>query len=66
MFFSVAVMRDTMLLGIPATLENPARSRIWICPAMQRLQKSSKINFTVTDFCMWGAQWRKSTGFLST
>ncbi|CAK0822424.1 unnamed protein product, partial [Prorocentrum cordatum] len=66
MFFSVAVMRDAMILGIPATLENPARSRIWICPAMQRLQTSNKINFTVTDFCMWGAQWRKSTGFLST
>ncbi|CAK0824773.1 unnamed protein product, partial [Prorocentrum cordatum] len=66
MFFSVAVMREAMLLGIPATLENPARSRIWICPATQRLQKSNKINFTVTDFCMWGAQWRKSTGFLST
>ncbi|CAK0811898.1 unnamed protein product [Prorocentrum cordatum] len=66
MFFSVAVMRDAMMLGIPATLENPARSRIWICPAMQRLQTSNMINFTVTDFCMWGAQWRKSTGFLST
>ncbi|CAK0789751.1 unnamed protein product, partial [Prorocentrum cordatum] len=66
MFFSVAVMRDAMLLGIPATLENPARSRIWICPAMQRLRKSNKINFTVTDFCMRGAQWRKSTSFLST
>lgn len=32
MRFTAAVMRLAILLHIPFTLENPARSRLWLCP----------------------------------
>jgi len=66
MVFSATVLRSCARLQIPATMENPGRSRIWLCPPIARLIDRPDFSFNLTEFCMWGMRWRKSTGFLST
>lgn len=66
MRFSASLMRLALLLMIPFTMENPARSRIWLCPAMLRLQRCRNTHFAIFEMCMFGCAWRKATGVLAT
>ena len=64
MLFSVRALRVCRDMRIPATLENPARSRLWLCPAIRGALKWRLSTLTTTEFCMWGRPWRKPTAFL--
>jgi hypothetical protein len=66
MVFSASVLRTCARFLIPATMENPGRSRIWLCPPIARLLGRPGFSFNLTEFCMWGMRWRKSTAFLAT
>lgn len=63
MRFSVQVMLLASVLCIPFTMENPSRSRIWLCPAVARMLRRRNINLFICEFCMFGTKWRKSTAF---
>ena len=65
MVFSAQVVRSCVQLCIPATLENPVRSRLWICPPMKYVLRLRNVVFNISEFCQWGTPWRKSTGFLA-
>eukprot|EP00438_Fugacium_kawagutii_P032643 Skav206865 [mRNA] locus=scaffold898:55024:69937:- [translate_table: standard] len=64
MRFSVQVCMLCILLGIPFTLENPATSRIWICPPMQALLRRRGVSYVDVDFCAFNKPWRKRTRFV--
>ena len=61
MTFSASILRLCSRLIIPCALENPATSRIWLCPALAAACRLSPIRFIKTDFCMYGMPWRKRT-----
>ena len=61
MRFSVAVMKLACLLYLPFTLENPARSRIWLCPPMLKMSRNHHISLETFEMCMFGCLWRKAT-----
>ena len=65
MRFSVHLLNLTWRFNIPATMENPERSRIWLCPPVLQLFRKKHVTFSVTHFCGWGTPWRKATGFLA-
>ena len=50
---------------VPVSLENPSTSILWCTPQINYLRRSSTVRRVVTDFCMWGMPWRKSTAFLT-
>ena len=50
---------------IPWVLENPATSKCWLLPELKKLEASSRCVAFFTDFCQFGAAWRRSTKFLS-
>ena len=50
--------------GIPWILENPATSKCWLLPPLQRLAASSHVCTVLTDFCQHGCAWRKRTKLL--
>ena len=65
MWLGVRFARACRAFGIPWSIENPARSRLWIAPQMSKLSRMRNVVFSVTHYCMWGASWRKPTGFLT-
>ena len=65
MRFSAAVLRACVAHRIPASLENPRLSRIWLCPPIASILRNSKFQFHIVDFCMFGTAWKKPTGILS-
>ena len=65
MRFSVTVLLWCGLLGIPATLENPARSRIWLCPPIVALLRRNFCRQFETHYCFWGKLFKKATIFLA-
>ena len=50
-------------MRVPASIENPATSRLWIAPPILRSLAASNVSVQVTDFCQWGASWMKATMF---
>jgi hypothetical protein len=65
MRFSAALLHLAWELHIPATLENPDRSRLWLCPPIRSLLRRSMVNRFVTHYCSWGMPYKKATGFLA-
>lgn len=65
MRFSVAVLLLCLKLRIACTLENPARSRLWLCPSVQQLLRKRFVSWQVCEFCMFGTSWKKPTAILS-
>jgi hypothetical protein len=49
---------------LPWILENPQTSRIWYVTALQNLDEDPRVQTYVTDFCRYGAKWRKRTRFM--
>lgn len=64
MRFSALLLRLARSFNFPATLENPARSRLWLCPPIKSLINKKFTQFAITHYCAWGTQWKKATGFL--
>lgn len=63
--FMVSFCFLAISLSVPWTIENPARSYAWLAPPMARLLKASGVNTWVTEYCMFGLPWRKSTWFVA-
>eukprot|EP00959_Pyramimonas_sp_CCMP1952_P293538 6139137-Pyramimonas_sp.AAC.1 len=63
--FSCSVLRLCSRLVIPAALENPAASRLWICPPMKHILSLKTASIYRADFCMFNRPWRKRTQFIS-
>ena len=59
------LIRELDSQKLPWLFEHPHSSKAWYLPELQRLQGSSHVQTVVTDFCQWGAKWRKRTRFLS-
>lgn len=64
MRFSVFIMHLALALYIPCTLENPARSRIWLCPPVLNLGRRRRTQRVFFEMCMFGAPWTKPTSLL--
>ena len=62
--FSCSVLFAARHMQIPAGMENPACSRLWLIPPVKRLQSCARVSEVVTDFCQWGADWLKPTRLL--
>eukprot|EP00438_Fugacium_kawagutii_P006869 Skav205284 [mRNA] locus=scaffold1690:137803:145924:+ [translate_table: standard] len=62
--FSVRFMLLCLSLYVSCTLENPAKSRLWICPPMVHFLRRRAVQNVVTEFCAYGTAWRKSTRFI--
>lgn len=61
MRFTLQIMMLAATLMLPWTFENPARSRIWLCPSVLRMLRRRCCTFTVFEMCMFGTSWRKPT-----
>lgn len=64
MRFTARVLRIALELIIPFTLENPARSRLWICPPILAIRRRRHVVHQQVEYCSFGEAWRKSTLFL--
>ena len=64
MRFSAALLILGWRLRVPGTLENPERSRLWLCPPIKAVLRKRDVQFAVTHFCGWGTPYRKATAFL--
>lgn len=65
MNFSASVLLLCRRHVIPAALENPAGSRIWLCKPIAAVRKWAVSREIVTDYCQFGEAWRKRTRILS-
>ena len=61
---SVRIFQTCLECLVPVTLENPASSRLWLCPGVLKLARHRRCNMTTVEFCMFGTPWRKSTSIL--
>lgn len=50
--------------SIPWILENPATSKCWFLPPLQKLEHSPHVMPVITDFCQYDTCWRKRTKLL--
>ena len=53
-------------LGLPFVIENPANSRLWKWPALQRELRHHSISDVVLDMCCFDAAWKKPTRLVGT
>ena len=62
MRFSVQLLTLCLLFQIPFTMENPATSRLWLCPQVQQLMRRKNVKcWTGTvEFCMFNTPWPSS------
>lgn len=60
-----SVIQDCLDLSILVLVENPWMSYLWDQPEWQEIRRCKQVGFFTTDFCMWGAPWRKRTRFLT-
>eukprot|EP00972_Heterocapsa_arctica_P005234 776240-Heterocapsa_arctica.AAC.1 len=58
---SCGLMRLGRRMMLPCTLENPHTSRAWITPPMSAIIRLPGCSDALTQFCMYGKPWRKST-----
>ena len=65
MRFSCRVLHLARRLRLPFTLENPQRSRLWICPPFRNLMRCTCVYVMDVTFCSFGTPWKKPTKFLS-
>ena len=63
MRFSCAVLRLALALHLPWTMENPQRSRLWICPPVLNLLRRRHTTAKEVHFCAFGTPWKKPTKF---
>ncbi len=63
--FSAGVLLLAARCGVPATVENPATSRIWKLPCFVQVARHPAARSWRSDFCQDGTPWRKRTRLLS-
>ena len=61
MRFSCAVLLLALVYHIPWTLENPERSRLWLCPSVQNIFRGRAVQLVDVTFCAFGMAWKKPT-----
>ena len=66
MRFTVRVLLLALTLGLAFTLENPALSRLWICPPILALMRRRFVTLQQVEYCMFDTAWKKPTKFLAT
>ena len=59
--FSLRIVRACLRVGTPVALENPGSSWMWQVPSLQRLCRDRTSHNCTTDYCSFGARWRKRT-----
>ena len=59
--FKVRLMILALVHFVPFTVENPRRSRLWICPPMVAFLRRRTVQIGLVDYCMFGMPWKKST-----
>ena len=64
MRFSCAVLRLAISFGLPFTMENPHRSRLWICPPVLQILRRRVTVWREVHFCAFGTPWKKPTRIL--
>ena len=64
MRFSVWLLTLGLRFQVRGTMENPARSRLWLCPPVQYLLRRNLVTWVETHYCAWGKPYKKPTGFL--
>ena len=64
MRFSVWLLTLGLRFQARGTMENPARSRLWLCPPVQYLLRRNLVTWVETHYCAWGKPYKKPTGFL--
>ena len=62
---SINIFEEAAKHGVPAILENPATSRLFLVPQVRRMIRLGIARFTITDLCQHGTRWRKPTGLLT-
>ena len=65
MWFSCRVLHMARRLRLPFTLENPLRSRLWLCPSVRQLMRCPNTWVQDITFCAFGTKWKKPTRFFS-
>ena len=65
MRFSCAVLLLALVYHIPWTLENPERSRLWLCPSVQNILRERAVQLVDVTFCAFGMAWKKPTWIVS-
>ena len=65
MRFSMQLLVVALQIVVPFTCENPATSRLWLCPQVQYVLRRKCAQTWTAEFCMFGAPWRKPTTFLA-
>ena len=63
--FSFRIFRFCHQLCIPAAIENPSTSRLWLIRPAQQIQSYPDVHLHVTDYCQDGTPWRKRTKVLT-
>ena len=65
MRFSVWLLLLGLRHHVRGSLENPARSRLWLCPPILALLRKQGVHWYETHYCAWGKPFKKPTGFLT-
>ena len=65
MRFSAYILRLGIRYGVPGSMENPQRSRIWLTPPLLAILRHKFSYWQVTHYCSWGKPFKKPTAFLS-
>lgn len=55
MRFSAFLLSLACRFCIPATLENPQWSRLWLCPPILAILRRRQVSLVMTTFCAWGS-----------
>ena len=61
MLFSARVIALCIRLGVPCFLENPHSSMLFKAPAIAELLGDTCCQSFVSDYCQYGARWRRTT-----
>jgi hypothetical protein len=62
--YSASLLFACRHMRVPATLENPALSRLWMHPGIHRVSHVARASDVVCDLCQFGARWLKPTRVL--
>lgn len=65
MRFTAWMLGLALQSGRWATLENPQRSRLWLCPPIASILCRKWVYKYVTHYCFWGMPFKKATTFVS-
>ena len=64
--FTVEVYRECSRCGVPVSIENPLSSKFWELFMMRELLSLPSSRFIAFDMCMYGSEYKKPTGLLTT